>query len=95
VTDKQLLSTALDFRRGVIENKKSTNWCYAISAPLEGYLNFIGVYCELTIGYIGDTEHFWITLPNGRILDPTADQFSDDMPKVYLGRIPNNYKQKL
>ena len=91
--DKQLTSTALAFREGVIENKLSANWCYAISAPLEGYLNFIGVDCKLSVGYIGEIEHFWLTLSDGRILDPTADQFGEEMPKVYLGQIPANYKQ--
>ena len=65
--------------------------CYA----LVGYLHFAGYDCSLVQGAIGDWEHFWIQLPSGSIIDPTADQFKqpdgNPMPKVYHGEKPNWY----
>lgn len=105
MNDKKLISVADEFRKGVLDKhrRKSNDWCYAISAPLVSYLEFCGCPCKLVCGYIGDTEHYWIALPDGRILDPTADQFNDNMPepdnmpnpkmpRVYLGIKPSNYK---
>lgn len=44
------------------------------------------------------TNHFWILLDDGRIIDPTADQFNEikkiNAPKVYLGEKPNWYMLK-
>lgn len=41
-------------------------------------------------------SHFWITLKDGRIVDPTASQFNkmgnEDMPNVYIGDKPSWYK---
>lgn len=91
MNDKELILVADGFRKGVLEGRKSNNWCYAISAPLAIYLEFCGYPCELVCGYIGDTEHYWIALSDGRILDPTADQFNDSMPRVYIGIKPLNY----
>ncbi len=90
--DKELLSIASGFRKGVLDKRISTGWCYAISASLIGYLEFCGYQCELVKGYVGDYGHYWIDLLDGRILDPTADQFGDSMPKVYIGIKPQNYK---
>ena len=43
-------------------------------------------------------NHFWLTLKDGRIIDPTASQFNgmgrEDMPKVYLGEKPEWYLAK-
>ena len=40
-------------------------------------------------------EHFYLLLPDGRILDPTASQFiapdGSDMPEIYLGAKPEWY----
>ena len=43
-------------------------------------------------------NHYWLKLPDGRILDPTASQFKtpegEEMPKMYLGEKPKWYKLK-
>lgn len=95
--DKKLILVADEFRKGILNKRKSSSWCYAISAPLASYLRFCGYPCELVCGCVGDTEdyyteHYWIALPDGQILDPTADQFNGGTPRVYLGLKPNNYE---
>lgn len=100
MTEKQIKKLAEGFRIGMISNSSSRSMCFAISAPLQGYLSACGVQCELVKGELatmqGICEHYWLKLPSGKILDPTADQFngiagSKDMPKVYLGEQPVNY----
>lgn len=85
------------FRRGILARRRSNGYCWAVSASLEGYLSFLGHDCELTEGRIGDYAHFWITLSDGRIVDPTADQFATPkgvkMPKVYIGAKPRWYRE--
>ena len=92
MSDKELFSVADEFRKGVLGKRTSKNWCYAISAPLAGYLEFCGYQCELVKGFIGNYEHYWIALLDGRILDPTADQFNDNMPRIYIGKQPSDYE---
>ena len=77
-----------------------------VSAALDGYLNMMGYKCHLTEGTItvdtlleegemADYQHFWLTLADGRIIDPTADQFDKPggkkMPDVYIGKLPGWY----
>lgn len=103
LTDKQLLKICSQFRTGVLGSRgKSHNKCYMVTAPLHAYLKFLKIECELVEGFvtIGEaiTNHFWLLLPDGRIIDPTADQFNEvrqkDMPKVYLGEKPDWYMNK-
>lgn len=99
ITDKGLLKLCRQFKAGVLGRKKSKDQCYRVCAPLHSYLSFLKIDCKLIEGYvtIGEniTNHYWIELPDGRIVDPTADQFNEikkqDMPKVYLGELPNWY----
>lgn len=101
LSDKELIKICNQFRSGVLGRSKSKNKCFMVSSPLFSYLRFLKIECELTKGYvtIGEniTEHFWITLPDCRIIDPTADQFNEirkaEMPKVYLGEKPNWYME--
>lgn len=104
IQDKELLRIVSGFRRGILGNKKSHLKCFMVASPLCSYLNVIGVDCVLKSGYVTmppntgwgpDStfmKHYWIELPDKRILDCTADQFSKhlckDMPKVYLGEKP-------
>lgn len=43
-----------------------------------------------------DCGHYWIELDNGLIIDATGDQFNKklgtNMPKVYIGELPENYQ---
>ncbi len=86
MTDAELIDIATEFRDGILDGRPSKMMCYMVSAPLAGFLNFYGLRADL-IG--GDLGHFWIRLADGRVLDPTADQFNDEgfevLPPVYLG----------
>lgn len=63
--------------------------CFAVCGPLHGLLALYGVEATIEDGEFGDWNHFWLRLPDGRVLDPTADQFNDQLehplPPVYLG----------
>lgn len=90
MTDKQLLRFATQFRKGILNGGHSNMACFAVSAPLVALLSVHGVKGELIEGDLGHCNHFWIQLEDGRVLDPTADQFNafegfKPMPPVYLG----------
>lgn len=88
-TDAELLKIATDFRDGLIGRKNGAGYCFMVCAPLAGLLDNLGmgpVDLRESIVKIngGSTNHVWIRLPDGRVLDPTADQF--DLVPVYLGK---------
>jgi hypothetical protein len=93
MTDAQLLKFVTGFRRGIVGRGKSEYMCFAVCAPLVTLLNMHGVPSKLREGTvkfeIGSINHFWIELEDGRVIDPTADQFNRffgrSLPKVYLG----------
>lgn len=70
--------------------------CFAVCAALQGWLSFRGVSTELVEGDFKRTNHYWLALPDGTIIDPTADQFTKPcggpMPKVYIGERPHWYR---
>ncbi len=86
-----------EFRKGLLGKKSSNGMCFAVCSALAGYLRFVGQECEVTEGEISHWQHFWITLPDGIIIDPTADQLlkpdGNDMPEFYIGRKPEWYKK--
>lgn len=92
MTDADMVEIATGFRDGLLGNRSSVGCCYMVSAPLAAMLRGVyGVPCDLvesdhtnmdTICY----THFWIRLADGRVLDPTFDQFCADEPtQIYLG----------
>ena len=85
MTDAELIEFATEFREGILDGAPSRMMCFAVSAPLAGLLNFYGVDAKTVEGDVGNMNHIWIELSDGRVLDATADQF-DDMPAVYLGK---------
>ena len=96
MTDKQLIKFTTNFRHGLIGKQPSTSKCFMVSAPLQSILELSGVKTELVEMdfFIGDYvfNHVFLKLPNGQILDATADQFPEaKLPKVYLGAIPEIY----
>lgn len=97
-SDRNLLRLVTEFRKGILARRRSNGFCWAVSGALEGYLRFLGHDCQLSEGWIGDYSHFWITLSDGRIIDPTADQFKTPtgrkMPKVYIGAKPKWYRSE-
>lgn len=100
MSEKQLLRIAANFTSGLLGKGSSTSMCYAVCAPLHSYLSAVGYATELIEGEIEADNavwgHFWLQLPNGKILDPTADQFNKyfekEMPRIYLGERPPHYK---
>jgi hypothetical protein len=89
MTDQELIAIATDFRAGLLGSHPSTDMCFAVSAPLQGLLSALyGVQTELEEVDFGDTNHVWLRLSDGRILDATADQFGK--PAVYLGEAYND-----
>ena len=91
MTDKQLIKHASEFRKGILGKKNSYMMCFAVCAPLVPYLyQADGIRSRLVEGSFGDCNHFWIELEDGRVLDPTADQFNGHctttFPLVYLGQ---------
>lgn len=100
-SDKDVLSIARGFRRGMLSGETPEMKCFMVTAPLLGYLQFMGIRAEMHEGSVWLEnaneiwQHFWIKLPDGRILDPTASQFNGKskrkMPVVYIGAIPEHY----
>lgn len=90
MTDDELRSIASEFRSGIVGDGGSSDaMCFAISAPLASLLGLYGVDCDLAKSDHSNIdnsewhEHFWIKLADGRVLDPTFDQFGGD--PVYVG----------
>src|SRR4051812_41594090 len=91
-----------EFRRGILNGETSAGMCFAICAPLQTILEMCGYKTKLIEGEIKPTKrfayptnHYWLELADGRIIDPTADQFSTPerpMPKVYIGALSEWYQ---
>ena len=95
MTDKELIKITTEFTKGLTKGDIDRK-CFAISAPLSGYLSFLEIENELIECEVRTPTELWghycIELPDGRILDPTAGQFVGlNLPKVYLGKLPTNY----
>lgn len=88
MTDQELIRFAADFRAGILGDTSSRNMCYAVCSPLAALLAAHGVEVELVESRMpigsAPSNHIWLHLPDGRALDPTADQFRG-LPPVYLG----------
>lgn len=84
MTDRELKRIALDMRRGILGKRPSTDMCMAVSAPLQGLLSAVYGF-DTTLEEVDflETNHVWLRLPDGRVLDATADQFGRE--PVYLG----------
>jgi hypothetical protein len=88
-----------EFRKGILGKRPSADMCRAVCLPLQGYLSMAGYEAEFIEGEIDINnavfDHVWLELPDGRIIDPTADQFSKPdgapMPPVYIGEQPEWY----
>ena len=90
---------ATGFRKGFLGKNPSSGQCFVLSVSLQGYLDFMGCKTDLIEGGIRDTDwnHFWLRLPDGTIIDPTADQFNGfdglpKMPRIYIGPKPEHYE---
>jgi hypothetical protein len=90
MTDAELIEVATEFRKGILDGRTSQMMCAMVCWPLVGLLKMYGQECESVESDLGHMNHIWIRLPDGRALDPTADQFNYlfpdmKMPPVYLG----------
>lgn len=97
----ELLKMVRGFRYGLIGRKNGRKYCYIVCFPLQGFLSIMDIKTEIIEGevcyyryWIG---HYWLQMESGKIIDPTADQFSTlkrFMPKVYIGTKPKWYRNK-
>lgn len=87
-----LQEIALEFRRGMLGRRRSNGYCWMICQPLATYLSMCGHEVKVVEGFVGKEPHTWLELSDGRILDPTGDQFNPLGPKVYIGKRPRRYK---
>jgi hypothetical protein len=96
--DRQLLEFAFSFREGALDGRSSASMCAAVCWPLAALLRHEGVQCETFESDLSEelglpfANHVWIKLADGRVLDPTADQFNRwgySFPTVYLGEPTN------
>ena len=103
IRDLALLNFAKGFREGLLMDKPSNWMCRAVCMPLQTLLGMSGYETQITEGTViadeAEIEHTWLTLDDGRVLDPTADQFNEyiselDMPPVFLGPLPSFYLPK-
>lgn len=94
MTDDELISACRDFRAGLLgEGASGLGMCAAVCWPLSSFLRAccgVDVECVETDlqNHPGSPcyEHVWMRLPDGRVLDPTFDQFCSEEPvDIYLG----------
>lgn len=69
--------------------------CFDIVFPLSGHLRELFPSLYIVDGIVPvngiNHHHYWIKLPDGRIVDPTARQFNCKFPESYIGACPKNY----
>lgn len=95
----ELYKICSEFRQGLLGGKSSKWMRFAVSAPLQAILCMYGYNSQLIYGEIETPDctidHVWLELPDGQIIDATADQFNEElnkeMPDIYIGEIPNWY----
>lgn len=93
---------ALAFREGILNGRQGNLMCFAVCAPLSGFLSAAyGIDTSVVEADFGFVNHCWLRLGDGSILDPTADQFRGRLawgvqmspgPAVYLGKLPTAYR---
>ena len=90
MSDKKLLKFVAAFRAGILNGRSSAMMCAAVCLPLQTLLSCChGIEATIETTEFAEVNHYWLRLPDGRILDPTADQFG--LEPVYLGPLPRVY----
>lgn len=103
MSDNEIKDFALNFRKGVLSDRNGFSMCWVVVQPLSLLLNEIGVKNNIVCFDIDANncvnkldcdliEHFCIEI-NGKILDPTADQFKG-METVFFGNRPIWYLEQ-
>lgn len=95
LSDSELIEVAREFREGILDGRDSRWMCAMVCWPLVGLLRMYGVESEAVESDLGEMNHIWLRLSDGRALDPTLDQFNyyfpnENLPAVYLGT-PTKY----
>ena len=81
--DRQLKRICSGFRSGLLKRREGDMMCAVVCYPLQGYLSMLGQDALIEEVDLKSSNHVFLRLPDGRVLDPTADQFGG--PKVYIG----------
>jgi hypothetical protein len=85
---------AKEVRLFSLGKKPSRGACFALSLRVSAALAEAGIPTTLDTTYVGDssgrTDHWFLRLEDGQIVDATADQFGG--PKVYVGAMPAHYQ---
>lgn len=88
MTHHKLRSVCLAFRDGLLAGKSSEWMCAAVSWPLAGFLDALGVETEAVEVDLGHCNHTFLRMKDGTIIDATCDQFNyagPKYPKVHVG----------
>ena len=80
------------FRRGLLGVRGPHGMCFALCAPLQGWLSAVGIETTLIKALFPEINHVWLQRDDGTIIDPTADQLGLDLPGVYIGPLPKQYQ---
>ena len=83
MTDRGILRIAREFRSGILGHGSSAKMCAMVCYPLQSLFSCVGLEARCVEVALDRTNHVFLALPDGRVLDPTADQFGG--PAVYLG----------
>ena len=94
MSDASLADIVIGFRNGLLGKRRSTDMCRVVCLPLQSYLRVEGYETTVVDGTVEGWDHCWLSLADGRIIDPTVDQFGNGMPKVYIGTLPAGYKEE-
>ena len=89
----ELRRAVTSFRRGILGRRSSRSMCFAVCAPLQGWLSCCGLETDMMEADFGKTNHVWLRLATDEIIDPTADQF--DLVPVYIGPWPAVYQRMM
>lgn len=86
IADAKLVQYVREFREGILSGETSHYRCFMVCAPLATLLSIEGCLVRLVEHLTPEgLNHYFMLLPDGRVLDPTLDQFGSDHPDVYLG----------
>ena len=85
MTRSEVKQVAREFRKGLIGDREGDMMCAVVCYALQAYLSFLGEHLTIAEVDLRNSNHVFLKFPDGRVLDPTADQFGD-YPKVYVGK---------
>lgn len=90
----EIFAFTSSFRTAFLRGTSSDRMCAALSSPLNAALNMLGIASTLYSSDLAEgVAHIFIMLPDGQVLDPTADQLPGFDP-VYLGRACGIYRDR-